>query len=82
MTNGDRIRNMTNSELCEFITAVRCCFSYRDVSCGFPFCQYMNGGGCRGMSENPIDKVTLNWLEKEVCGQLILILLCQEVYYE
>lgn len=68
MTNGDRIRNMTNAELCEFITAVRCCFSYRDVSCGFPFCKYMNGGGCRGMSENTIDKVTLNWLERKVRG--------------
>ena len=62
MTNGDRIRAMSDDELMRFIRSVQCC-SYYGEDCGYPFCNSMNGHYCYGI-EHDIDSDLLGWLRE------------------
>lgn len=71
MTNGDRIRAMTDEELARFIAAASCCQSSHSVGmCGWP-CKGMTGDYCFGLKpENtPADcsllKREMDWLTSE-----------------
>ena len=63
MTNGDRIRNMTDEELHNFIRSVRCCSSFGD-DCGYPYCHSMRGNLCNGIRINKDDDL-LQWIKAE-----------------
>lgn len=54
MTNGDSIRSMTDEELAEFITPVKC------VDCHIPDC----GVGEIGNNKPCVER-TLDWLKQE-----------------
>lgn len=68
MTNGDRIRNMTDEELSSFIRATRCCSTFGGDCEGYPFCQSMEGNYCRGIKRVK-DSRCVEWLKKEASDE-------------
>lgn len=61
MTNGEKIRGMTDEELAKFIESVQC---YGHGWC--EKCSSMNGDYCNGMRANEPDEDILRWLKQPV----------------
>ncbi len=61
MTNGERIRDMSDEELAKFIESVQC---YGHGWC--EKCSSMNGDYCNGMRANEPDEDILRWLKQPV----------------
>ena len=61
MTNGERIRGMSDEELAKFIESVQC---YGHGWC--EKCSSMNGDYCNGMRSNEPDEDILRWLKQPV----------------
>ena len=64
MTNADRIRNMTDEELTQFIKCARCDALYGSTCEQQPYCEGMLGKTCNAVER--IDKGLLEWLQAEV----------------
>lgn len=64
MTNADRIRKMSNTELAKFIRAVQCNAKFGH-DCGYPACPQMDGTGEELGCNKHIDKTMLEWLGKK-----------------
>lgn len=64
MTNADRIRNMTDEELSQFIKCARCDAMYGSTCEQQPYCEGMLGKKCNAVEK--IDKGLLKWLQAEV----------------
>ncbi len=64
MTNADRIRNMSDEELAQFIKCARCDAMYGSTCEQQPYCEGMLGKTCNAVER--IDKGLLQWLQAEV----------------
>lgn len=64
MTNADRIRNMSDEELCQFIRCARCDALYGSECEQQPYCKGMLGERCTSVGR--MDKGLFKWLKAEV----------------
>ena len=69
MTNGDRIRHMTDDELEKFINSVQCCYQFGDEGCFSKtnktcFCNSVNGNYCEGILDD-VRREIYAWIKQE-----------------